>query len=77
MVHLTDAGCFERLQTLRLCDGQLPLGVAPSLHRLFVTTDTRPGATGGETLLAAAAGARHRNDEREQHHRGGGEYGVV
>ena len=36
VVHMTDADCFERLQTLKLCDGALPIGVAPQLHRVFV-----------------------------------------
>ena len=50
-MHISDATCYERLQTLRLCDGPLPVTVAPFLHEAFVLSE-HP-----DQMLVAAAGA--------------------
>ena len=48
-VHVTDATCYEELQTMRLFDSSLPINIAPMLHQAFVFNYQE-----GEMLIAAA-----------------------
>ena len=54
---MVDAVCYERVQSLALCDAALPVGVAPSLHRAFVFEDgeqVKPDASARAMLPPAA-----------------------